>query len=439
MARISEHMIDRTLTSYLPESIGQINNLDQALTLSEILLIDNYLPENCKEIMEFNKSMSDAKKVLLRFNTTFIPDISFHNPPYFKDAIKCASYFLNFHVTSKKDIRRIFGDKIIEEIAKNLGILTFKDNLNPKSSDKILLFNLALIYCVNTIQSNNKEISIPFNIFDEKFFSIQFDKDYSAYLFNAIKSINSFSITHSPFSSTFNILYRAYETYVISSNVIIELLVKTRKNYSQKNKKYCGETIEELERQKKAIKTAQWKLMSYIKNNIVEWLEQDEQRHIEQEIEESNQETINLLTEIYCDFKRRKFKNTLSFDYLLCVLTHMNSDNDIDLYVSTIKYLVTMTDDFMFKEFKKIIFHLLKKNKFSMPTANINSIIKHLNKTSISDDCIYTLADCLYSISDISNEEYLLFDSILYSVNNNHEMFIVVHNLLMAYTNNPFL
>lgn len=433
MARNSEHTINRKLTAQLPKSIDQVNCLSQALALSEISIIDKYLPEDCKEVIEFNNSMNEAKELLHRFEIIFRPEISFHNPPDTKDAIVCASYFLKFNVTSERDIRRIFGDTITNKIVNNEGILTYKDNLNPKSSDKKLLFNFALIYCVNAIQSNDKEKSIPFDIFNENVFSIQLDEDYSAFLFNALESIKGSSIDHSPFSSSFNSLYRAYERYVIPSNELISLLVKTRKRYSRESGKYSDNTVFELNSMKTAIISAQWQLMNYIKNNIVSWLEDDEQRCIKQEIDEAHQETISLLNDTIDEFAKRKSKGTLSSEYFRYALTHMNSTDDICMYISTIKSLFTLQDDFMFEEFKKIIFHLLGRNKLSISPVNTDSIFDHLDRNPISDASILDLADFLYGISDITDEEYLLLDSILYSLSNSHNKFVIVYNLLQAY------
>lgn len=434
MARTSEHKINRNLTAQLPKSVSQINSLRQLLALSESSMIDEYLQDNCKELVEYNTSMNEAKELLRSYGVDFISNIPFRDPPDTKNAIECASYFLKFNVTSEKDIRRIFGDNVLKELSEKEGILTYKDNLNPRSSDKKLLLNIALIYCVNVIQSVDNDNSIPFNIFIDIFFPTLPKENNSAFLFNTLESLKNSDIEHSPFSFPFNCLYRAYERYVIPSDELIKLLVKTRKSYSRDTHKYNDKIIQEFNARKEAIETTRWQLMKLIRDNIIYWMEQSEQDIIKQELEEDHQETTTLLNDIIVEFNKRESARTLSSEYFLFALTNMQSSDDINRYIYTVKTLFTLHDEFIFDEFKKIFFHILGEYNCPITPIDIDSVLDHLDRTPISADSIWALADFMYGITEITDEEYLLLDSILDSLSNNREQFAVVHNLLQAYS-----
>ena len=74
---------------------------------------------------------------------------------------------INFSFTSKSKIEDIFDIEFIEN-NENFGITTFKDNANDLCSDKIVLFNLAVLLIVN----KTSDTPFPYPILNERYADI---------------------------------------------------------------------------------------------------------------------------------------------------------------------------------------------------------------------------------------------------------------------------
>lgn len=436
MGNTSKHKINRTITSKLPSHPKRSCGLHEGLALYECNIINEVLYRHDKALIEFEHIIDEAKKELKKNGINFVSESSFHNPPSIKDALECASFFLDFKVTSVSDIRNIFGDTTIEQIDNKLGITTFKDNLNPRSSDSVLLFNIALIYCTNSIKSTNKDTSIPFFILKEKYQSltdIQYNNDRSAFLFDVYDELFNFGISNSPFSSNFVSLYRAYEYFIIPSNSLVQRIIDARKEYSRNNKKYNDDYVRNLKEHEKKIKEAQRNLLFYISNNIIYWLNIQDDELLNYEYQREKQGTLELLTDIMNEFSANRPPRSLSREYFVTALLHMNSNESINYFIHAVNSLFTIKDVYMLKEFYKIIFHVLGKHHLPTEDVNIEDIFNHIYTNSISEKSILSFADFIYGISEISDEEYLIIDTLLYSTTNNPEEYQKIHDMLLAF------
>lgn len=436
MGNTNKHKIDRAITSKLPSSPSKICNLCEGLALSECNIINEVLYRYDKEILEFEYIIEEAKKELRKNKSNFVSKPSFQNPPSTIDALNCASFFLDFKVTSISDIKNVFGDDTIDQIANNLRITTFKDNLNPRSSDSVLLFNIALIYCTNSIQSATKNKSIPFFILEERYQSltnIQCKNDRSAFLFNVYNELLNYGISSSPFSSNFVSLYRAYEYFIVPSNNLIQQIINTRKEYSRKYKKYNDKYVQNLKEHVKKIINAQKNLLFYISDNIIDWLNIQDEELSNYEYERDKQETLELITNIMDEFKTNRPPHSLSADFFATALLNLNSDEVINHFINDTKSLLTIKDVFIQKEFYKIVFHILGKHRLHVVPIDNNTIFNHISKNPITENFIILLADFIYGISEISSEEYLIIDTLLYSIINNSENYHKICDMVHIY------
>lgn len=436
MGNTSKHKIDRAITSKLPSRLSRIYNLREGLALSECNIINEVLSRYDNEILEFEHIVEEAKKELKKNGITFVLEPSFHNPPSTGDALKCASFFLDFKVTSDSDIKNVFGDDIIDQIANNLGITTFKDNLNARSSDSILLFNIALIYCTNSIQAATKDKSIPFFILEERYqplSDIQCDNDLSAFLFNVYNELFNCGISSSPFSSNFVSLYRAYEYFIIPSNSLIQRIIDARKEYSRNSQKYNDEYVRNLKEHVEKIKKAQKNLLLYISDNLIHWLNTQDEEQLNYEYECEKHDTLELLTSIMNEFKASRPPHSLSGEYFATALLNMHSTETITHFINVTTSLFTINDVYMVKEFYKIIFHILGKHRLQVMHVDNNTILNHIQSNPINEESLISLADHIYGISEISDEEYMILDTLLYSITNNQEEFKKVCDMILVY------
>ena len=87
----------------------------------------------------------------------------------------------------------------------------------------------------------------------------------------------------------------------------------------------------------------------------------------------------------------------------------------------------------MINEFSKIIIHILGKHHLQTMPVDNNAIINHIYSNPLSENSISALADFIYGISEISDNEYLIIDTLLYSAVNNQEGFQKIYNMIFAY------
>lgn len=436
MGNTSKHKIDRTITSKLPSHPNRSCGLREGLALYECNIINEVLYRYDNELLEFEHIVEEAKMELKKNGIAFNSEPSFHNPPSTRDALECASFLLDFKVTSDSDIKNIFGDNIIDQIANNLGITTFKDNLNARSSDSVLLFNIALIYCTNSIQSATKHKSIPFFILEERYQSlanIQCDNDRSAFLFNVYNELFNLGISWSPFSSNFVSLYRAYEHFIIPSNSLIQRIIDVRKEYSRNSKKYNDEYVQNLKAHVEKIKKAQKNLLFYISDNLIHWLHTQDEEQLNYEYECEKHNTLELLTNIMNEFKTNRPPLSLSGNYFITALLNMNSNEAIHHFINIVTSLFSIEDDYMIVEFCNIIFHILGKHRLHEIHVDNNTIFNHIYNNSLNEESIKSLAIFIGNISEISDDEYLIIDTLLYSAIHNQDKFQKIYSMILAY------
>lgn len=245
MSRPKEHNLNRNLTAKLP-SRGEVCGAHNALAIKELALLNNPMLFESKEFKNFSSHYNSAKQVLENNHLSFEYSHISQNPPDISNAINCISYILNFKVTSKKDIIKHFGNDSLNLIENKTDITTFKDNLktNKKTgkspfSDKVVLLNIALLYCVNQINSSSphkKNNAISYFILSDTYHpisAIPVDNNYVSYLFAVYDQLQNTENKGFLFSSSLVTLYRAYEKYVVPSNMLINKLNSLQKKHEQ--------------------------------------------------------------------------------------------------------------------------------------------------------------------------------------------------------------
>jgi hypothetical protein len=350
----------------------------------------------------------------------------------------CASFFLDFKVTSASQIKEVFGEDIIDLIDDHkFCITTFKDNLKDSCSDSVLLFDIALIYCANNLRATDNDKSIPFFILKDKYKSLADiqcnNNERSAYLLNVYNKLNEIGLSSFPFSSTFVSLYRAYEHYIIPSDKLIKRIIKARKEYSRAAGKYHDKYVCTLKEHEKKIKEAQGKLGFYISNNIISWLNIQDEELLDHEYQCWERDTLELLTAIMDEFKAGRPPRSLSGEYFATALLNMKSNNDIIYFINVVTSLFSIRDVYILNEFYKIIFHILGNHPLQVTHIDSNDIFNHIYNNSITEESIYSLADFIYGISKISDEEYLIMDTLLYSAINYPKEYQKIGGMILAY------
>ena len=152
------------------------------------------------------------------------------------------------------------------------------------------------------------------------------------------------------------------------------------------------------------------------------------------EYQDAKLETLEFLANIIDDkFTANHPPRSLSGEYFKTALLHMKSDKSINHFINAIYSLITIKDVYMQNELYKIIFHILGKHHLQTIPINDDTIFNHICINSISDKSISSLADIIYTISKISDDEYLVIDTLLYSIMNNPEGFQKIHDMILAY------
>jgi hypothetical protein len=133
------------------------------------------------------------------------------------------------------------------------------------------------------------------------------------------------------------------------------------------------------------------------------------------------------------EFKTNRPPHSLSAEFFATALLNLNSDEVINHFINDTKSLLTIKDVFIQKEFYKIVFHILGKHRLHVVPIDNNTIFNHISKNPITENFIILLADFIYGISEISNEEYLIIDTLLYSIINNSENYRKICDMVHIY------
>lgn len=220
MGRKSEHNISRKLFNY-KQSHNYITARDALFKSYMCLLHDPIITEDIT-YQKYQKLLADCenkKNLLLEHHANInkgLPHSSlteeylsskFHSklehkekPPQYSiiDIELFLANRINFSFTSEAKIADIFD---IELINKDLNINTFKDNANNSCSDKIVLFNLAILLIVN----KTSDTPFPYPILNECYVNeLNYNKTFSEptkeliFLYNTLSQID--------FKKAYNIL-----------------------------------------------------------------------------------------------------------------------------------------------------------------------------------------------------------------------------------------
>lgn len=453
MPRPHEHKLDRTLTTKLTSSMNCIHTSGEALAIKESTLLNCEFLYESKQFKKYDQVIKSAKKILDN-NTPFNCCPVYKNPPNIVDAIKCISYILDFKVTSKKNIAQYFGSKSIKEIAKKTGIISFKDNLQLDTkknnvtifSDKVTLFNIALLYSVNIINASNekKEHTIPFFILNEIYdpiIAIPFNnEDRLSFLFEIYNELHRINNQHFLFSSSLVTLYRAYEKYIVPSDLLIKELkelikelIRIQKEYERNHHTYNDNNIKILRKHIEEIKDAQKELLFFIKDNITLWLEIEDNEISTIDYEQDKLVTLELLSDIKDAFSVDRPPQSLDADYFFSLLFHINSDIALNNITNIITSLLTIKDTYILEEFYDISFHILGKHSQQKVNVNDETLFTHLFNHSIKNDSIIMLANILCQLYDITDTDILLLETFTYSANAKSNEFYRLYNMILAY------
>lgn len=189
MARLSEHIIERTIYNQKNLSIRNISNIFDAQNRNILDLInDPYITNDITYKMYTYK-----KRLFEKYRDDFLDRYenikqnlsnnplanqyyseSFHKKlpckcmeiPLSQNVIHIEKFLaknLNFSLTSENEINEYFDISLINDSNGELKITTFKDNTNNSCSDKIILFNLSMMLVVNEITAT----PLPFSILNK--------------------------------------------------------------------------------------------------------------------------------------------------------------------------------------------------------------------------------------------------------------------------------
>lgn len=445
MARPSKHLIDRNISSRFPTSIQYISTLSEASAIKACIILSDSTILESDQLRIYNNDLESAKNDLQKFqklnnNKNFtISNYTFKNQPSLIDMIICISYFLNFNVRSEHNIKKFFGDENLYKIKEYTNITTFKDNLRDNCGDDVLLFNLALLYCVNkiNIETGNSIYTIPFFTLTEicnDITTIQYENDRVLFLYRIYKKLKSTTMNHYYLSIEMLSLYRAYEKYVPPANSLIKELIKTRKEHERKENKYNDDMCKSLKKHVNKIKQSETNLLFYIKDNITNSLDIEDTELSNLAYEQDKLVTLELLYEIKNAFSDNRAPGSLSADYFFSLLMNINSKETAENIIDIIKSLTTIEDDYILTRFYDISFHILGKNTLKKFNINNEILFEHLYNASLSDDTIYMLADILYKLFDMTDIDYSILETIIYSANLKSNAFYKIYNMILGYS-----
>lgn len=256
MARKSEHKISRKLYDY-DQSHDCITATD-AMFKSYISLLQNPLITESIAYHNYQKLLSNCenkKNLLLEQHTNIIKglpqsslaekylDSKIHTKldcrkkPLRYSVIDIEIFLanqINFSFTSESEISNIFDVNLIYE---TLCIATFKDNANDSCSDKIILFNLAMLLIINKISNT----PFPYPILNECYA-------------NELNYSETFSEPTKELIFLYNTLSQMdfKRTYTLLSKECILLFLADKSMYTLQNyDQFCKIAIEYLEYERK--------------------------------------------------------------------------------------------------------------------------------------------------------------------------------------------
>lgn len=256
MARKSEHKISRKLYNY-DQSHNCITATDAMFKSYMSLLQDPLITESIT-YQNYQKLLPDCenkKRLLLEHHANIrkgLPHSSLteeylhsnihskleckENPLRYSiiDIEIFLANQINFPFTSKSKISNIFDINLID---KDLGITTFKDNANDSRSDKIVLFNLAMLLIVN----KTSDTPFPYPILNECYANeLNYSETFSEptkeliFLYNTLSQMD--------FKRTYNLLSKECILLFLADKSMYPL-----QNYDQ----FCKIAIEYLEYERK--------------------------------------------------------------------------------------------------------------------------------------------------------------------------------------------
>ena len=259
MARKSEHNISRILNGYdkshngIPATYAMFRSY-MAL-LHDPLITENITYQNYQKLLpdcenKKSKLLEHHARIAKGLPQSFLTEEYLHSNILSK--LECTekplrysiidieiflSNQINFSFTSKPKIADIFDINLIGNDS-DLGIITFKDNANNLCSDKIVLFNLAVLLVVN----KKSDTPFPYPILNEHYadvlnYSETFSEptDELKFLYNTLSKLD-FKRPQTIFSKECILLFLAYNNIYNMNNY--DQFCKNAINYLECERKF---------------------------------------------------------------------------------------------------------------------------------------------------------------------------------------------------------
>lgn len=444
MARKNEHIYNRII---FRNNYHRISTLTEAV-FDRLIRIISSMPDTIDEIQKLNEQFSSIQNecdyFIGKYNKTFNLN-STKKKPRNPDTLSIIdietilSKILHFNITSKKEIQNKGFD--INNIDKQYHISTYKDNLSNKCSDKIIIFNLALLWVTNSVSENN----VPILYVDYEYELSKITNscsDLNEKLDNCLSTFNqilSNKYSLCIFCDVFLLTCIAYQKcdvdYLIASLNKIHRFIEREKSNRKDNEKELKEYKIKYDKVSKTceqyvakLKCLSSQLFNLYTREIPIILEKWNEADADNEIIAIN----NVIYETAYTIKEIILQCNQDYNYFLSrftrLLDNITSENNV-FEVCEIIYFLTFTGK-RFAPFAKDLFFCEYPCSSTQPTNfyenNLESI---LNKTPISLSDAENMADLLSSLS-LEEDDWRLLYSLLSAQINNPKWYLSFHSII---------
>lgn len=447
MARKNEHIYNRTI---FRNNHHHITNLTEA-RFDRLVRIISSMPDTISELQRLNEQFSSIQKececFIAKYSNTFYlnsPRKKTRDPDILSiiDIETILSKILHFNITSKKEIQNKGFD--INNIDKQYYISTFKDNLNNKCSDKIIIFNLALLWVANSVSENNVPVLC---------------RDYEDELSKKINSCPDLNKKLDMCFSTLNqIVSKRYSLHIFCDDCLLTCIA-----YQKCNVDYLIASLNKIhrfiEKEKSNLKDNNDKLKNYktVYSGVSEKCEQYslKLKHLSSTLfnlyareipaflyiwkqDDLNSETIeinNAILETACTIRETISQSSQNYDYFFTrfiqLLNNITSENNIkeactiiDFLTSSGKRFATFAKKLFFSEYPCISAQFINVDDKDLELI--------LNKAPLSLADAEDVADFLSSLS-LKEDDWNLLYSLLSAQINNRKWYLAFNNIINIY------
>lgn len=444
MARKSEHIYNRTIFKNNHNYISTLSSAKFNRLARMISSMIDSIDELQRQNEQFSSIQKECECFIDKYNNIFnlnSPRKRPRDPNNLSiiDIETILSKILHFNITSKKEIQNKGFN--INNIDKQYYISTYKDNLNKKCSDKIIIFNLALLWVANLVSDNH--ISILCRDYEDELSKIADScSDLNTKLDMCISTLNqilSNRYSLSIFCDDFLLTCIAYKKcnvdyFIASLNKIHRFIEKEKsnlKNNKDKLKNYKKEYSDVSQMCKQyslELKDLSFQLFNlYAKelpNTLEAWYQEDINNAI---MEQKNaiSETAFTIKEIILQSNQNYDYFFTRFVYLLDNITFENNVKEvctiIDFLASSGKRFATFAKKLFFREYSCTSAQLMNSNEIDLKIT--------LNKTPLSLADAEDIADLLSSLS-LKEKDWTLLYSLLSAQINNPKWYLSFHNII---------